>query len=74
MRTENQLPAHAVAVPAEVDDYLDGIEAKIGEKIGPDARAWYAKKARQQGDDMKREFPGTPEEAFEAAIEGAYYA
>jgi len=74
MGSENRLPAHAVAVPAEVSDYLDGIEAKVGEPIGPDARAWYAKKLKQQGDDMKREFPGTPEEAFEAAIEGAYYA
>ena len=74
MGTENQLPAHAVHGPAEVGDYLDGIEARIGESIGPDKRAWYAKKSRQQGDDMKREYPSTPEEAFEAAIEGAYYA
>ena len=74
MGVENRLPAHAVAVPAEISAYLDGIEAEIGEPIHPDARAWYAKKARQQGDDMKREFPGTPAEAFEAAVEGAYYA
>jgi hypothetical protein len=32
------------------------------------------KKEEQQGDDMKREFPSTPEEAFEASVEGAYFA
>lgn len=37
-------------------------------------RAWYVKKSEQQGEDMKREYPSTPEEAFEASIEGAYFA
>lgn len=37
-------------------------------------RAWYVKKAHQQNEDMKREFPTTPEEAFEASVEGAYFA
>jgi hypothetical protein len=32
------------------------------------------KKADTQLEDMKREFPSTPEEAFEASVEGAYYA
>lgn len=37
-------------------------------------RAWYARKAAQQGEAMMREFPSTPDEAFAASIEGAYYA
>jgi hypothetical protein len=32
------------------------------------------KKAETQLGDMKREYPSTPEEAFEASIEGAYYS
>ena len=47
--------------------------AKAGIDLDDEQRAWYAKKAIEQGDDMKREFPSTPEEAFEASIEGAYY-
>lgn len=35
-------------------------------------KAWYLKKRETQGEDMKREFPSTPEEAFASAIEGAY--
>lgn len=36
-------------------------------------RAWYAKTLEIQKKKMKREYPSTPEEAFEAAIDGAIY-
>lgn len=36
-------------------------------------RAWYVKKADQQGDKMKQEHPSHPDEAFEASVEGAYF-
>lgn len=36
-------------------------------------RAWYAAKAAVMGDDMRREYPSTPQEAFEGSAEGAYY-
>lgn len=35
--------------------------------------AWYAAKEAIQGDEMRREYPSTPEEAFEGSLEGAYY-
>ena len=74
MGTENELPSHAVAVTPETNAYLDKVSATIGREISPNKRAWYSKKAAQQRDDMKREFPSTPEEAFESAIDGSYYA
>jgi hypothetical protein len=37
-------------------------------------RAWYAKKQKEQGDDIFREYPSTPEEAFLANLEGNYYS
>lgn len=37
-------------------------------------RAWYVKKAEQQGSKMKQEHPTHPDEAFEASVEGAYFA
>jgi hypothetical protein len=67
-----RLPADA-AVPASYADYF-GRLARLGIMLSPEQQAWYAKKAEQQQGDMKREFPSTPDEAFEAAIEGAYYA
>jgi hypothetical protein len=74
MGTENQLPPHAVAVSPEINEYLDKVESVIGEKITPAKRAWYAKKSSQQRDDMKREFPSTPQEAFESAVDGSYFS
>ena len=37
-------------------------------------KVWYALKKRRQGDDMLKEHPSTPEEAFSVAIKGAIYA
>ncbi len=36
--------------------------------------AWYVRKEATQGDDMKREFPSTPSEAFEQSVDGAYFS
>lgn len=54
-------------------EYFDKLES-LGIALTRQQRAWYVKKAEQQGEDMKREYPSTPEEAFEASIEGAYFA
>jgi len=67
------LPAGSAAVPASCADYFARL-ARLGIALTPEQQAWYVKKAEQQQGDMKREFPSTPDEAFEAAIEGAYYA
>jgi hypothetical protein len=67
------LAAGAVDIPASYHDYFARLE-RIGITLTADQKAWYVKKAEQQQGDMKREFPSTPDEAFEAAIEGAYYS
>ncbi len=54
-------------------EYFDELEA-AGIVLTRQQRAWYLKKAEQQGDDMKREYPTTPKEAFEASVEGAYFS
>jgi hypothetical protein len=67
------LPAGSVAIPGAYLDYFARLGG-LGIRLSPEQKAWYVKKAEQQQGDMKREFPSTPDEAFEAAIEGAYYA
>lgn len=49
--------------------YFDslGVELSAGQK------AWYIKKKEQQGESMLREFPSTPDEAFQGTMEGAIY-
>ena len=55
------------------NDYFNALEGQINAKLTPSQKAWYMKRASTQGDDMKREFPSTPEEAFEVSNEGLYY-
>lgn len=55
------------------NDYFDALESQINLKLDPSQKAWYMKRASTQGEDMKREFPSTPDEAFEVSNEGLYY-
>lgn len=53
--------------------YFDQLDSK-GITLSPNQEAWYVKKLATMRDEMKREFPATVEEAFEASIEGAFYS
>lgn len=61
-----------IAIPTHYSGYFNSLEAVIGQ-LDEEQRAWYVKRASTQGEDMKREFPSTPEEAFESSNEGLYY-
>ena len=54
--------------------YFDELEHKHGISLTDNQKAWYSAKWKVLGDDMRREYPSTPKEAFEQSIEGAYYA
>ena len=69
-----QLDPKHVVITTEMGDYFEKLRLEHGVQLTPQQKAWYTVKSRQQGQLMKREFPSTPEEAFEAAIEGAYFA
>lgn len=56
-----------ITISEEVEKKLRGLNLTTGQK------AWYAAKASIMGDDMQREYPSTPDEAFEGSMEGAYY-
>lgn len=66
-------PAH-VTVTAIHQAYFDKLEHEHKIELTPDQKAWWIKQDKLLGGDMKRENPATPEEAFEQAIEGAYFA
>jgi hypothetical protein len=53
--------------------YFSQLEGSLGYQLEFTQKAWYVKRSETQGEDMKREFPSTPEEAFEASNEGLYY-
>ena len=63
-----------VVIDEPLRKYFDGLEQTAGIVLSSAQQAWYAKKAETQLADIRREYPSTPEEAFEASIEGAYFA
>jgi hypothetical protein len=65
--------AKLVQIPEKLARYFREVEALLGIVIDPGQRAWYAKKRETLGTKMKQEYPSTPQEAFEQAIEGAVY-
>jgi hypothetical protein len=71
---EYALHPTGVVIDEQFKTYFDKLEATAGVVLTPAQQAWYQKKAETQLADMKREYPSTPEEAFEASVEGAYYS
>lgn len=72
-------PSYAMArtnVPVSPEDaeYFDRIQSEAGTTLTPEQRNWWVTEERQQGGNMKREYPATSREAFEQAIEGAIFA
>lgn len=69
---EYQMPSQPI--PERLAVYFDGLQAKHGIKLTDEQKSWYYSKEKTLGDDMKREYPSIPSEAFAQSIEGAYYA
>jgi hypothetical protein len=69
-----ELDPEGVTIGDDLRKYFERLESCDGIKLSDAKRAWYAKKIETQLEDMKREYPSTPQEAFEASIEGAYYS
>lgn len=67
-----QMPA--VELPERLVSYFNELKSKHGISTTPEQQAWYYAKEKTLGDDMKREYPSIPAEAFAQSIEGAYYA
>lgn len=62
-------------INATFDEYFEKLERMHDvDKLSDAQKRWYIVKKKANGDDMFREYPSTPDEAFQASIEGAYYA
>jgi hypothetical protein len=75
-KTEKTLTAKAellLARGGKMPSYLD-MWLKTGMRFTIEQRAWYVVKKELNGDEMKREYPSTEEEPFEAVLKGAIFA
>ncbi len=69
----NALCPDDVVITKEDADYFGKLEMD-GVHLTPAQQAWWVKTEKDLGGDMKRENPATALEAFEQAIEGAYFS
>ena len=63
-----------VTITAEDNQYFSKLKIDHDITLTQEQKNWYVAKKETQGDKMKREYPSTPSEAFEVAIEGAYWS
>jgi hypothetical protein len=68
-----ELDPQGVEITDANDRYFTKLTSEHGIHLSDRQKAWYVKKAETQQEDMQREYPSTPGEAFEASVEGAYY-
>lgn len=61
-----------MVIPRELQEYFKKIELEMGIELTKEQKNWYYKKKSTQDEQMRTEFPSTPEEAFQLNIEGAY--
>ncbi len=71
--TKRHDPADVRLMP-EHHTYFDKLEREHSIELDNEQKAWWVKEEQLLGGDMKRENPSTANEAFEQAIEGAYFA
>ncbi len=62
-----------VNISQELQDYFDHLEG-LGIRLDIEQRNWYALRYATQNEDMRREFPSTPEECWEVSNSGTYYS
>lgn len=70
-------PEYSQGVPCEISSDLKDYFAKLeleGIKLKDYQKWWYANKQKIQKEDMLREFPSKPDEAFAASQDGYWYA
>jgi hypothetical protein len=59
-------------VNPEMQKYFDHLTT-IGIDLDDEQKAWYIARETTQKEDMRREYPSTPEESWEVTNEGLYY-
>jgi len=60
-------------VSQEQEKYFTDLEAQLNIKIRKEQKNFWISQERELGFSIKQEYPATPAEAFEKAVEGSYY-
>lgn len=63
-----------VIIPSDLEEYFADLQETHNITLTRSQKSWYAKKYQTNFEDMRREYPTVPTEAFEASVEGHYYS
>ena len=63
-----------IIIPERLNRYFAKLENEYGIYLSQAQKNWYTMKEKEQGENMKREFPSYVDEAFEQSTEGVVYA
>jgi hypothetical protein len=63
---------NSFGVTNEMQNYFTHLST-LGIKLDDEQKAWYIARESIQKEDMRREYPSTPEESWEVSNEGLYY-
>lgn len=66
--------AEHVEITQEQQTYFRELEQMEKVKLSHAQKVWYLKKQEDNEEDMLKEYPSTPKEAFSKSIEGAYFS
>lgn len=66
-KTASNLP-----INQELMDYFEHLKS-LGIELDEEQKNWYILKSNVQGENMRREYPSTPDESWEQSNEGKYY-
>jgi hypothetical protein len=61
-----------IAIPEDLQEYFSMLSLKNID-LDHEQQCWYSAKLSTQAENMRREFPSTPEECWEVSNEGLYY-
>ena len=70
---KNTIDPKGVVINGEIGTYLHDLQHTQKIPLDDGQKAWYQLKWNRQGEEMKKEHPSFPDEAFESAIQGSYY-
>ena len=63
-----------VPINKRMREYFEKIEGELVIALSDEQKWFYVKKDENLGENVKRQYPSTPKEAFEASIEGSYFS
>lgn len=62
-----------IPIPKYLNEYFESLEKEHGIELSLPKKRWYTMKYKELGEEIRQEYPSTPEESFMGSSEGYWY-